>query len=202
MSSWTLIGREEKQPSKMLKEAGHDTFFAEADISKSSEVEKVVRAAVWRYGKIDVLVNNAGIFLGGSVVEVSEESWDRVISVNLKGVFLCSKSVVREMLRAGGGVVVNIASILGLVGSEGEAAYCASKRGVVALTRAMALNFARCNISLDSCYHRKGYARVSRRRLEDCLVIIELPLCLGVIDEVKGHPILHGASYLYHSSFA
>ena len=134
---------------KMLKEVGGNALFAEADVSKSSEVEEVVRVAVRRYGKIDVLVNNAGIFLGGSVVEASEEAWDKVIGVNLKGVFLCSKYVLPEMFRAGGGVIVNIASVLGLVGSEGEAAYCASKGGVVALTKAMALDFARRNIRVN-----------------------------------------------------
>jgi NAD(P)-dependent dehydrogenase (short-subunit alcohol dehydrogenase family) len=135
--------------AKMINDKGGDALSAEADVSKASEVEEAVRVAVQHFGKIDILVNNAGIFLGGSVTEFSEDNWDKIIDINLKGVFLCSKYVVVEMLKTGGGVVINISSILGLVGAEGEAAYCASKGGVVAFTKAMALDLARRNVRVN-----------------------------------------------------
>jgi NAD(P)-dependent dehydrogenase (short-subunit alcohol dehydrogenase family) len=134
---------------KMIKDFGGDALLIEADVSRSSDVEKAVKIVVQSYGRLDVLVNNAGISSRGSVTELSEGAWNRVIDVNLKGVFLCSKYAIPEMLRVGGGVVINIASVLGLVGGSGEAAYCTSKGGVVALTRAMALDFARQNIRVN-----------------------------------------------------
>jgi NAD(P)-dependent dehydrogenase (short-subunit alcohol dehydrogenase family) len=134
---------------KMIKEVGGEALFAEADISRSSQVEKAVKTSILHYGKLDVLVNNAGIDVGGSVIELTEEAWDKVIDVNLKGVFLCSKYALAEMLKVGGGAVINIASVLGLVGSNGEAAYCASKGGIVALTKAMAIDLAKHNVRVN-----------------------------------------------------
>ncbi|HJX23242.1 MAG TPA: glucose 1-dehydrogenase [Candidatus Bathyarchaeia archaeon] len=132
-----------------IRNAGGDAILVEADVSRSTEVEGAVRATVEHYGKIDVLVNNAGIFIGGQVTEFSEESWDEIIDINLKGVFLCSKYAAAEMLKSGGGVIINISSALGLVGAEGEAAYCACKGGVISFTRAMALDYAKRNIRVN-----------------------------------------------------
>jgi NAD(P)-dependent dehydrogenase (short-subunit alcohol dehydrogenase family) len=134
---------------RAIRDLGGDALFAEAGVSKASDVERAMKTVVQRYGRLDILVNNAGITSKGSVVELSEETWDRVIGVNLKGVFLCSKYGIAEMVRTGQGAVVNIASVLGLVGNSSEAAYCASKGGVIALTRAMALDFARFNVRVN-----------------------------------------------------
>jgi NAD(P)-dependent dehydrogenase (short-subunit alcohol dehydrogenase family) len=134
---------------KTIRRRGGEAMFAEASVSKSSDVEKAIKSVVQRYGRLDILVNNAGVASKGSVVDLTEEAWDKVIAVNLKGVFLCSRYGVAEMAKTGQGVVVNIGSVLGLVGSAGEAAYCASKGGVIALTRAMALDFARLNIRVN-----------------------------------------------------
>ena len=102
-----------------------------------------------KYGRIDVLVNNAGIELAKKVTDTTEEEWDRLMGVNLKGVFLCSKAAVIEMRQTGGGVIVNIASELGLVGGSEIAAYCASKGGVIQLTKAMAIDHAADNIRIN-----------------------------------------------------
>jgi len=128
---------------------GGDALFVEANVAIPSDVEKAMKAIARHYGGLDILVNNAGISSAGTVAELTEEAWDRVIDINLKGVFLCSKYGSAEMLKTGRGVIVNVASVLGLVGSNGEAAYCASKGGVIALTRAMALDFAQGGIRVN-----------------------------------------------------
>ena len=125
-----------------IKKKGGAAIFIHADVSKSDSVKKMVETTVKEFGNLTVLVNNAGIESVGSVVEVTEEVWDKVINVNLKGTFLCSKYSAPKILQSGGGVIINIASVLGLIGSKGESAYCASKGGIIALTRAMAMDFA------------------------------------------------------------
>jgi len=126
-----------------------ESLFVEADVSKSDEVQSMVIATIKKYGRVDILFNNAGINLEKTVTETSEDEWNRVINVNLKGVFLCSKYVIPEMIRNGGGVIINTASIRGLVGQYHESAYCASKGGVVLLTKAMALDYGRDNIRVN-----------------------------------------------------
>ena len=133
---------------EIVKEGG-EAAFVRADVSRSNEVAKLVRQTVERYGRIDILVNNAGMASLGTVLDISDGEWDRVLSVNLKGAFLCSKHAVPEMIREGGGVIVNVASVIGLVGGRGEAAYCASKGGLIALTKAMALDFAEDNVRVN-----------------------------------------------------
>lgn len=126
----------------LIKKEGGDALFIRGDVSGAASVKKAVENVVEKYGKLHVLVNNAGIECTGSVTELSEESWDRVISINLKGTFLCSKYCAPRIAQSGGGTIINVASVLGLIGSKGEAAYCASKGGIISLTRAMALDFA------------------------------------------------------------
>ena len=112
-----------------------------ADVSKASDLQKAVESTVERYGKLNVLVNNAAIQVLAKLVDTSEEDWDRVHSVNLKGVFLGCKFAIPAMLQAGGGAIVNMASVLGFVGDPDLAAYCAAKGGVIALTRVAALTY-------------------------------------------------------------
>ncbi|MFQ5998481.1 MAG: SDR family NAD(P)-dependent oxidoreductase, partial [Candidatus Bathyarchaeia archaeon] len=120
--------------------------FVTCDVSQSADVRKLTDTAVNKFEKIDILFNNAGIAGQHSVTEISESDWDRVLAVNLRGVFLCSKYAIPHMAKNGGGVIVNTASAVGLVGSAGQASYCASKGGVVLLTKAMALDYAKDNI--------------------------------------------------------
>jgi len=95
---------------RMLKENGDQGMFLKVDVTKASEIENMVKAVIDRYKRIDILVNNAGFYDRGTVVTTTQEQWDRVIELNLKGVFLCSKMVVPEMKKKGGGVIINVAS--------------------------------------------------------------------------------------------
>ena len=112
------------------------------DVANELSVQQLLRHTLEHFGHLDILVNNAGIDLPKRVTETDEAEWDRLMSVNLKGVFLCSKTAVLTMRRSSGGVIVNVASELGIVGGSNIAAYCASKGGVVQLTKAMAVDHA------------------------------------------------------------
>lgn len=122
----------------------------EADVSDEASVAAMVRYAQQAFGRIDVLVNNAGYGIRGSVVDTAAGDWDALMAVNLKGVFLCSKHAIPVMIAGGGGVIVNTASNVAHVGLADRAAYVASKGGVAALTRAMALDHAGQNIRVNA----------------------------------------------------
>lgn len=129
-----------------INAAGGRASFVRADVSRSDDAAAAVAAARSRFERLDILVNNAGIIRRASVIETSEEDWDRVMAVNVKSAFLCAKYALPTMAASGGGVVINIASGWGLVGGRRAAAYCASKGALVQLTRAMALDHARDRI--------------------------------------------------------
>ncbi len=127
-----------------IARAGGEALFVEADVSREDQVREMVRRAVDRFGRLDVLYNNAGIFPAqdGSVVDLAEEVWDRVLAVNLKGIYLSCKHGIPALLRAGGGSIINVASFVALVGcTVPQDAYTASKGGVVALTKSLAVQF-------------------------------------------------------------
>jgi NAD(P)-dependent dehydrogenase (short-subunit alcohol dehydrogenase family) len=129
---------------------GHDVCFVHADVSRDQDVAAMVHAAISRYGRLDVLFNNAGIEgEQAPTAEAALENWDRVIDVNLKGVFLGMKHGIKAMLAHGGGTVINNASVAGLVGFPGIPAYCAAKGGVVQLTRTAALEYAQQGIRVN-----------------------------------------------------
>ncbi|MFB3854095.1 MAG: SDR family NAD(P)-dependent oxidoreductase [Vicinamibacterales bacterium] len=121
---------------------GADSYvtFVHADVGRVTGCQQVVNEALRLFGRLDILVNNAGIIRRATIVETSEEEWDRLMDVNLKSVYMLSKLAVPVMSEAGGGVIVNIGSGWGLVGGPRAAAYCAAKGGVVQLTRAMAID--------------------------------------------------------------
>jgi len=135
---------------RMIEEAGGEASFVAADVSVTKQVEAMVAKTIASYGRIDCAFNNAGIEgRMANTVECTEETWDRTIAINLKGVWLCMKYEIPQMLKQGGGTIVNTASIAGLVGFEGLPAYNASKGGVVQLTRTAALEFATKNIRVN-----------------------------------------------------
>jgi len=135
---------------KMLKDEGGEASFVFADVSKAADAENMVKATIEAYGKIDILVNNAGIWMCKPMTEVSEEEWDTLMSINMKGVFLVSKCVIPEMAARGGGVIINLSSTAGYVGAALATAYCASKGGVLLLTKAMAAELRPLNIRVNA----------------------------------------------------
>ncbi len=133
-----------------IRRMGGTATFTRGDVSKSDRVELMVQGAIYNFGGLDILVNNAGLFVEGSVVDTDEKRWDRVIGANLKGAYLVSRQAVPAMRQRGGGSIINNASIHGLVGMKNGAAYCASKGGLVQLTRAMAIDHAADNIRVNA----------------------------------------------------
>lgn len=132
-----------------LEASAPDAAFWPLDVRDEAQLVERVAAIVERFGRIDVLLNAAGVASAGSVDQVPAEEWDRVLDINLKGTYLVSKHVVPHMLEGGAGSIINIASIEGLVGFEGQAAYNASKGGVVLLTRNMAADYGRRGVRVN-----------------------------------------------------
>jgi NAD(P)-dependent dehydrogenase (short-subunit alcohol dehydrogenase family) len=133
----------------MIKAKNGKGMVVQVDVRKADSVEKMVKDVMSAYGKIDILVNNAAVFIEATVLTTPEDEWDRIMDINLKGIFLCSKFVIPVMIKAGKGSIVNIGSEAGITGFKNQTAYDASKGGVVNMTRAMALDFAEKNIRVN-----------------------------------------------------
>jgi len=129
---------------------GHDALFVECDISQEEGVRRLAEAAVNGFERIDILVNNAGIYRSDTVAETSAEDWDRVMEVNLKGTFLCSRAVLRPMMRQKSGVIINISSRAGKKGLAEAGAYAASKGGVIAFTYSLMLEVKELGIRVNA----------------------------------------------------
>lgn len=130
-STLEMIGREQGK-----------AHFRAGNVQRIDQMQQVVDEAVKHFGGLDIVVNSAGVRTNGSITEISEEDWDRTLDTNLKGVFVVSRLAIQEMVKRGGGVIINIAARSGIAGQAGRAAYCASKGAVVTLTQAMAMDHA------------------------------------------------------------
>ncbi|MFH1833657.1 MAG: glucose 1-dehydrogenase [bacterium] len=133
-----------------IRALGRGVLAKSCDVTDRRSVEDLAEAVVGEFGRIDVLVNNAGTALTKLAEDLAEEDWDRVIDVDLKGVFLCSTVFGRRMIAQRAGTIVNIASVLGLVGDKQILPYCVAKGGVVQMTRALALEWAKHNIRVNA----------------------------------------------------
>jgi 3-oxoacyl-[acyl-carrier protein] reductase len=133
-----------------IEKLGRKSLALKADVSNASDVEELFRSFLESFGKIDILVNNAGITRDGLLVRMKEADWDQVLSVNLKSAFLCCKEVARPMMKARCGKIINIASVVGLMGNAGQANYSASKAGLIGLTKTLAREFASRAINVNA----------------------------------------------------
>ncbi len=136
---------------QIVQQLGGAAIFRKADVSRGAEINAAVEDAVWTYGRLDCAFNNAGIGGAGRLThEYSEEEWNRVIAINLTGVWLCMKAELTQMLKQGSGAIVNTSSIMGLVGAIRVPAYTAAKHGVAGLTKAAALEYGRYGIRINA----------------------------------------------------
>lgn len=135
---------------KEFKEKGADTLILKADVSNPEEVQNVVDKSIEKFGKIDVLVNNAGITRDNLLMRMSEEEFDKVLEINLKGTFLVTKAVTKYMMKKRSGSIINLSSVVGVAGNAGQCNYSASKAGIIGFTKSLAKEVASRNILVNA----------------------------------------------------
>ncbi len=197
-----------KETVEIIRKQGKQAVFIQADVSDAADVERIIQTVVGEYGRIDVLVNNAGICRMSSIPDLTEEEWDNHLNINLKAAWLTSKYAIPHMIQARGGSITNIASLSGLKARPFLAAYCASKGGLIMLTQEMALELAPHQIRVNSVspvfgetpmgeslldqaavYYQLGEAEQARE-----FVIRGIPLRRGATPEDIGRAVLYLAS--------
>lgn len=151
-SDWNAASGDETVAQ--IRTAGGDAIHIGADVSASAQVRRLVDSALESYGRIDILYNNAGVGYSSSlsmrdILQTPEEDWDRVLAINLKSIFLTCKFAIPEMLKAGGGSIINTSSVAALIGGEDAHAYTASKGGMISLSRALAVEFGPRNVRVN-----------------------------------------------------
>ena len=156
-----------EQAAQSINEAGGDAMAAPCDVTQVAAFRKVVEQVVEYWGRLDIMVNNAGTAITCKAIDLSEAEWDRVVDLDLKSVFFCAQSAARVMIPQQSGKIINVASILGLVGANGLIPYCAAKGGVVNLSRALASEWARYGIQVNSLCPGYVITDINRDKLSD-----------------------------------
>ncbi|KJE27586.1 3-oxoacyl-[acyl-carrier-protein] reductase [Geobacillus kaustophilus] len=136
--------------AEAIRSLGREAIAVQADVARAEDVERMVKTTIDHFGRLDILVNNAGITRDNLLMRMKEEEWDAVINTNLKGVFLCTKAATRPMMKQRYGRIVNIASVVGVIGNPGQANYVAAKAGVIGLTKTAARELASRNITVNA----------------------------------------------------
>ena len=160
-------GKEIEQTAEEINRLGRKAIFVPMDVRKARGVQDMVDQTLDKFGKIDILVNNAGIATGKSAFEISEEDWHRVLDTNLTGPFLCSKAVGRHMVKRRRGAIINIVSTLAIRGMPERLDYCASKGGLIQITKVLALEWAQYNIRVNAIGPGFFYTPMTARRHDD-----------------------------------
>ncbi|NLG82664.1 MAG: 3-oxoacyl-[acyl-carrier-protein] reductase [Bacilli bacterium] len=132
-----------------IKALGKDAYYVQANVANFSEAEKLINFAVEKFNRLDILVNNAGVTADTLILRMKEEEFDRIINVNLKGTWNCSKHAAKVMAKQRDGKIVNIASVVGLIGNIGQTNYAASKAGIIGLTKSLARELAKRNVNCN-----------------------------------------------------
>lgn len=145
-----LVGRRRKRLEQVAQQIGDFTHVIEADVSKTNEIDRVVTQTLSHFGGLNVLLNNAGVLHIGTAEQITEDQWDETFNLNVRGLWLLSRAVLPHMRKAGGGSIVNIASVLGINGARNRAAYAASKGAVVLLTKCMAIDHGADHIRVNA----------------------------------------------------
>lgn len=139
-----------RETAAAIEQKGGQALFVRTDVTRTEDVEAMVRAAVERFGRLDVLVNNAGVLADSTLLKMTDEAWERVLRVNLTGTFLCTRAAARIMTQQGSGRIINASSVSGLHGSFGQTNYSATKAGVVAMTRVWARELGRKGVTVNA----------------------------------------------------
>jgi len=139
-----------KQTADQIRKMGRETLVIKADVSIPEEAASIVEKTIDKLGSLDILINNAGITRDSFILRMKDEDWDKVLAINLKGTFNCIRAVAKVMLKQRKGRIVNMASIIGLIGNTGQANYAASKAGVIALTKSAAKEFGSRGITVNA----------------------------------------------------
>lgn len=189
---WDVLADQAKETADALaRDFKVKTISQAVDVTQGESVEAATDATVAALGGIDILVNNAGITRDGLIIRMKEEDWDKVLSINLKGVWQCTKSVGKIMLKSRGGSIINIASVVGVMGNAGQANYSASKAGVIGLTKTSAKEFAPRGVRVNAV--APGFIRTAmtdkltdeqRKRMADLIPLGELGSPEDVADAV------------------